>query len=296
MRHAANRCFFLATALALLVGPVRAWAADPPALEVVAVMPLEADVEVDPTGLLTHFELRSDAPKDIRAGMGALVGSWRFEPPVDPDGKPDAVKARMRLVLRADAEGEQFRVSVDNVRFERPPITERLFERPSARITFGELGRPRYPREAFLSGGTATVLVALRLSPDGTVADAVVVQSALYDAKDTSNRARQALRLFERSTLAAARKWQFQVEAIGEPTLADLTFVVPVHYYRDAKREKVAELGQWRRIARTPRVPIPWLPVDAGRVEAGVADVGGSEPSPVAAPLRLLGKIAGKTL
>ena len=296
MRHAANRCFFLATALALLVAPVRAWAADPPALEVVAVMPLEADIEVDPTGLLTHFELRSDAPKDIRAGMGALVGNWRFEPPVDPDGEPDAVKARMRLVLRADAEGEQFRVSVDNVRFEHPPSTEHLLERPSARITFGELERPRYPRWAYQHGGSATVLVAVRVAPDGTVADAAVVQSALYDAKDTSVRARRALGMFESSTLATALKWQFQVTPIGEPTLADLTLVVPVQYYRDAKREKVAELGQWRRIARTPRVPIPWLPVDAGRVEPGVADVGGSEPSPVASPLRLLGKVAGKTL
>ena len=284
--------FRLALAGCLIVAAGAGSAAEPATapLDEATLMPLEATVEVDGNGMLTHFELTSDAPKEIRAGMGTLVGPWRFEPGRDDAGNPVATKAGMRLVLRAEPDGERFRVTVDNVTFHRPH-GEKVVT-PTATVSYAKLTPPRWPRKV-LADERAVVLVALRLAPDGKVAEAVVVQSALYDPKDTSAGSSHALQKFEQSTLATARHWDFQVEATGTPTLDDLTLVVPVRYgFRD---EFASELGQWRRLARTARISIPWLQPGSG-VDVGVADVGGNTPASVEQPVKLLTRVAGAKL
>lgn len=280
----------LAGWLVLAVGAASAAEPATAPLDEATLMPLEARVEVDGTGMLTHFELTSDAPKEIRAGMGTLVGPWRFEPNRDEAGNPVTKKAEMRLVLRAEPEGERFRVTVDNVTFRRP-LGEKVVT-PTATVSYGRLTPPRWPRKV-LADERAVVLVALWLAPDGKVVEAVVVQSALYDPKDTSAGSSHALQKFEQSTLATARHWDFQVEATGAPTLEDLTLVVPVGY--GLRDEDKSGLGQWRRLARTARAPIPWLQDDEAGF--GVADVGGGNtPASVEQPVRLLTRVAGAKL
>jgi hypothetical protein len=260
-----------------------------PVYDVVTLMPLEATVRVEADGRLAHFELTSTAPPEIRAGMGRLVGSWRFEPPTDAQGKPAAVDAKARLVLLAQPDGERFEVHVDRVTFSRKHDGGSFYDLPTARLSDFKLTPPRFPIGPLKQGLSGVVLVALRFAPDGQVADTAVVQTALFEPADTATRTSQALHAFEQATLAAARHWTAHVEARGVPTADDLTVVVPVHF--GFRPDFELQLGQWRRVARTGAAAIPWR--SSERVAPGVADVGGSVPAPLEAPLRLIGDPAG---
>ena len=278
----------MALAIAWSAPPARAKDAAPD-FEVVTLMPLTAKVRVEADGRLGQFELTSPAPPEIRAGMGRLVGPWRFVPTIDARGQPVAVEADARLVLVARPVGERFEVLVDNVTFSRRLEGPVVIDMPTARLSGFRMQPPRFPLGPLQKGLSALVVVAVRYAPDGTVADAVVVQSALYEPHDKSTSTRQALRAFAQATLAAARQWTVTVAARGEPGPNDLTVVTPVHF--GFSPEFKLELGQWRRLVRTPAVKIPWY--TDGQSAPGIADVGGADPVPLQAPLRLLHDPAG---
>lgn len=278
---------------------VMAWSASParagedgPDFEVVTLMPLTGKVRVETDGRLGHFELTSPAPPEIRAGMGRLVGGWRFAPTVDAQGQPVAVEAGVRMVLVARPVGEQFEVHVDKVTFTRFFDGRVVLDLPTARLSDFRMQPPRFPAGPLRRGLSAIVVVAVRYALDGTVADAAVVQSALFEPRDKSTSTRQALRAFEQATLTAARKWMVTIEARGEPTADDLTVVTPVRYGYSPEFE--LELGQWRRVFRTAAAKVSWY--SGSQSAPGIADVGGTDPVPLQSPLRLLDDPAGAKL
>jgi hypothetical protein len=281
----------MALVIAWSVPPARAKEATPD-FEVVTLMPLTAKVRVEADGRLGRFELTSPAPPEIRAGMGRLVGPWRFVPTIDASGQPVAVEADARLVLLARPVGDRFEVHVDNVTFSRRLDGPVVIDMPTARLSGFRMQPPRFPTGPLRQGLSALVVVAVRYASDGTVADAVVVQGALYEPRDKSTSTRQALRAFAQATLTAARHWTVTVDAHGVPTASDLTVVTPVHF--GYSPEFKLELGQWRRLVRTPAVKVPWYA--DGQSAPGIADVSGADPVPLQAPLRLLHDPAGAKL
>jgi hypothetical protein len=253
-------------------------AEDEVAYETVTLLPVEADITVA-DGRLAHLELTSDAPADIRAGMGQIVSGWVFAP------TPAPVEASMRLVLRADRDGENYRVGVDNVTFHARKQAAVEIRNQAVTITPVALTSPRYPKGVESSGTSATVMLALRLGRDGAIEQVQVIQGALYEPVDNATRTRRALHLFEQAALANARKWKFAVEVHGEPDADDLTVVVPVRFAQSAN-ENGLELGQWRRLARSARRAIAWSTDDPYARPLGVADMSGA--GNAGAPVRLL--------
>jgi TonB family protein len=285
-------------ALALCCATIPAFAsapATPPApLETVLSLQVEGEVDIDASGNVLAYRFDTPPPESVRGAVERTIRGWHFVPRID-GAVVQAQTISMRLALGARESGGKYLSRIENVWLTAkvPLAQQRRVETETVVLQAASLGPPRYPLDLAAHGISGKVLVGLRVGVDGKVADAVVVQSALMDAQDPSAGARRALALFEKSALAGARRWRFDVTpGQGVPTPEDLTVLVPVSYAM--RRDEAA--GKWRSIVRTPRTPPPWLPATDDRSRLGVADVGNGGAVPQAADVRLAVDQAGIVL
>jgi hypothetical protein len=262
-------------------GPVAP--AAPAALETVASLQVEGELDIDAAGRVAAYRIATELPDEIRASLDRDIPAWRFEPIVE--GEPmEAVTVAMTIALVARPAGDAaFAVQVEKVRLWRKqpgPIT--AVDDATLRIATRKLKPPQYPDAVREYGLDAAVLVAVLLDTEGNVVEAEVLQSALYNVNGKEANLLKALSYFERSVIAGARRWRFDVAAHGAPTADDLTVIVPVRYHFDTRKVKP---GDWQRLSRTPMRRASWQVVpDEG---IGIADVTGDGPLPGRAPLRM---------
>ena len=265
-----------------LCTPLAAVAADGVASERLITMRLEGRLTVDAEGHVQEYHIRSKMPAPVKALLDKAIPNWRFEP-VLVEGKPVLAESPMRILVAGLEDGDKVRLRIDNVLFRANTREEFAAEMAEwaandVDIVPAKLPPPSYPHKLEDAGAEGIVLLALRLTADGRVAESWVMQSSLLNASGRSidlerNRAR-----FERSALAAAEAWRFKVKAKDDAALTPkaMTVSVPVEFTFRNVKEGSSFAGTWRREFRGPNRPVPWLAGDDGET-IGVSDLGNGE-------------------
>lgn len=211
---------------------------------------VQGTITIEADGTVGTFDLPPARPitPELAAFVHEQVGNWRFEPMPQAQQMPVA----LRLISRPDADGQGMTVRIAAAHFgddQDVPATQRLLPQNTT--------PPRYPRDVYEVGGTGTVLLLLKIGPDGKVIDAGVRQVNLTRAGSEPAMRRIRDRLAQVS-LEAARKWTYQVPSegpeAGQPYwLANM----PVTFDIDAPRRS-ADSNGWEAYLPGPRLEIAW--------------------------------------
>jgi hypothetical protein len=256
---------------------------------------IEASVEVDATGALASLAIATEMDPKLRANLEQRVRGWRFRP-VTVDGVAQPARAQMRVHLVARKDGDGFLVNVERATFGDVTLADGVVV-PTARSLPlpKDATPPRYPasilRWAELS---ASVLLGIRVAPDGSVAEVVPVQTRLFDLKARPRELNQFIREFERTAVKSARTWRFTLPADAATlSAADLTVMMPIRYGVRSMPRDLA--GVWVHEARTARATLPWLPADPKANRVAVVGADGDESFAVG-PLALETEVEGTAL
>ncbi|SHE45344.1 energy transducer TonB [Thermomonas hydrothermalis] len=259
--------------------------------ESVLTMRVDGELTIGTQGEVEAYALRTELTPDIQKMLDKAIPKWAFVP-IEQDGKPVRAKTPMRITLVAREIGEQkYEVKIDNVIFS--PLTkedreaaERAAGKAVARMN--RLPFPRYPQELMLAGIEGSVLLRLRLNPDGSVADVFAEQSSLYNVKGSRRALDKARALLEKSATDAARKWTYSVENASAEQTQDIDVKVPVKYSLKGPDEIERDgVGVWRYEYRGPRLDPPWKKADDMEPIVGVSDLNNGEMVSGNTPFRL---------
>lgn len=209
------------------------------------------EIRIGPDGHVRDYELKSDLSPAIAELVDRQVRGWTFEP-ILVEGRPVIAKTRMQLSLKATPSGNgKYALRIAHVEFGEPARAHQITP-------------PRYPERAVRAGLGAKVTLVLRLDPQGNVVDVFPEQTSLT-APGSERVANKWRRIFEKSSIAAARKWKFAItETIGGRPIGSM-IRVPVTFRLDGERE-TPEL--WQAFVPGPIQPVPWL-VDPDSLAAG---------------------------
>ena len=288
----------LAVVLALsLVTPSFA-ASDAPSaaatLESVAIMRVAAKVVIEPGGGLGDLRIETPLRPALQAALENVIRGWRFKP-VHVDGVARRASTRMLVVLALLQDGDKRRIVIDSVDFPTDTGADVVAaDGQLAPITANRLGVPVYPPNQQQAHVMGTVLLGIRVKPDGRAGDVAVMQSMLFATKRGEKADRRSLHEFEGVALAASRRWTFNVPESAVPrTVEQMTVNVPVQfnlgYALDAP-------GQWLAVVRLPKQPLPWLPLAPGTPRLGVASMTGNDVSPNTSVFGLSLDVVGTSL
>jgi len=280
-----------ALALALLVCPAMRTQAKEPELvtnsrgltETVMTMRVRGDLIFGPDGMVKehHIETKLD-PKMIEY-VDKIVEKWRFMP-VTQDGKPVNAKSYFQVTLAARTHGaDSYELSMDNARFsDKAFLTQQELDGQGKDaqkcgtdcIASEPMMRPRYPVGLMQAGVCGAVMLHLYLNPDGTVADAIVAQSALYNVRGGDKTLDDARKLLEKDVLRYARQLRM-APGSGSALVGDNHRVgaLPVEFRMEDV--KIDNEGVWRLEQRGRRNIASWLASDPDRW-IGVSDTVGS--------------------
>lgn len=200
------------------------------------------DLVIDPQGHVSDYVVKTIVTPEVKAVLDRSVRGWTFEPSVR-DGKAVYVRSRLHLDLVALKSDAGYQLRVEQIRF------------TGARDTRSMLP-PRYPKEAARAGIGGDVLVAVRVNGEGTVIDAVPVQTSLPYINVSERDVARWGRFFEKSAVTAAKAWVFQPADLRVED-AETTIIVPVSYRMGDAPLATGE--GWRRDSVTPAQRIPWL-------------------------------------
>lgn len=297
--HAPFRILMLASLLSAsaLAGSEPAPTPAPAGMERVVLMHAEGTIVIEPSGAVDDVRFSSKLAPELQAALDRTLRGWHFGP-VKVGGESVRAEIRFLVMLAAAQEDGHYRIRIDGTRFGLDathgnaipgavvPDGERL------RITKRQMAPPVYPRAMQQQGQTGKVLLAIRIAPDGRVAEAAVLQTLIYDIgqKGSSNHAANSARQFEQNALAAARRWTFNVPPGAEAwTGAEMTGTTEVEYML---RYDTSVAGQWVPVLRGPKRPISWMPTGKREVAAVGTDSGGGL-SALESPYRLAEPVDG---
>ena len=214
----------------------------PGKLERIVIMQVEGNLTIDPDGSVPDMTLKTQLTPQLAASLDRTIRSWRFHP-VKVAGVARRVSTSMRLALVGTAVDEGYKVHVDSVVFpdrNDPSIARADGDPPT--ISGKTLKRPSYPPELQMRGVMGTVVLAIRVTPDGRVGDIAPVQSLLYNVATGGNTPRRDLALLENTTMTAARQWTFNVPDASSRLPETMTVLVPVQFNLGFDLDKP---GQW---------------------------------------------------
>ncbi len=262
----------------------------PSATESVMTMRVDGELAIDPQGKVLDYRIETELEPAVRAQIDKAVPHWRFVP-VSIDGKATAVKSRMRITLAAQQVAAGYAVNIDNVVFHDDRATTIMQvmgadAKPVDDISSRSRKPPGYPLGLMRAGVEGAVLVYIRVTPDGKAGDVAAVQSALFNVKGRDKTMAEALRLLEKNTVDALKKWDFNVPS-GRASLnpALMTVAVPVHYTME--RNSSDTPGQWRVEVRGSRQSAPWLTESMLAQDIGVSDLASGEMMPLSSRMHL---------
>lgn len=245
---------FLSLLLGAL-GPVQARAPSRQLEQVVNSMPASGTIEIDAQGRVAGYTIKDAEAYDqaLLDLMARNIQRWVFKP-VLVDGVPRQARFDMYLRLQAKPlDDGKFEVSIASAAFGSKDVAA-----PHARLAVrGVREPPRYPENELRGGIGGTVVVLLRVGPDGNVMDAAVEQTNLSvvgrdGAMETWRKD------LERATLAAARRWTFEPPTVGEEAGKPRWTVRTPVVFTPARRPAIAMPGQWQRYVPGPRHPLAW--------------------------------------
>ena len=242
-------------ALALALAPLMATAAGPREVrkQVESSMLVTGEIEIDAQGRVSNLLL--DKPDKLPGGIAEFVKGqvlqWTFEP-VLSDGRPTPARSRMSVrVVGKRIDDDSVTIAIRNAIFPGPAPGE------GESVTHVAMKPPSYPMPAARGGAQGTAYLVLKISRDGTVADAIVEQVNLRVVASEAQMTK--LRdMFANASLTAARRWTFKPPTRGEGAAEEFWSVrVPVDYTMDSGRRPTG-YGQWQAYIPGPRQTIPW--------------------------------------
>lgn len=282
-----------------IAASVAAEVAPPPqVLESVVVMRVDSSITLDPQGKVADLAIRTKLPEALRDTLDRTVRNWQFKP-VLIAGTPRQVRADMRVTLAAEPVGQGYRITIDNVLF---PGTEGVKADQAAlsapMISPGKLSPPIYPAGLNRANVKGTVLLAIRVGADGRAEQVQATQSMLYDVRGRDKVLAEAIHIFEKSALAAAKRWTFNISPErGRLSAAERTVTVPVAYLGyDGPKPEAEAAGEWRAVVRVPKRAIEWLPAEKRLQQAGVSDLAAGEMIPLASAIEFSAPVLGSQL
>lgn len=204
-------------------------------------MQVQGDLLIDPQGRVSEYNVTTAISPEAKALLDRSVRQWTFEPPTR-QGQPIYARTRLDLTLAAIKSKDGYQLQVQQIRFTGSRKARRMEP-------------PHYPMEAARAGISADVLIAVRVDAQGRVLDVAPVQTSLPYRNATERDVANWSRVFEKSAVAAARRWTYEP---ADPRTEDseATLIVPVDYRADATPR--ANEG-WRRDVASPAQRIPWL-------------------------------------
>lgn len=260
---------------ALAIGPAGALAS-PAALDLkdpVYATRVDSTIEIGPDGRLVGYEPITQLKEPLASRVRTMATSLRFEP-VLVDGKPVIARTRMRLHLVAEPMDDgNLRVSVEDVGF--PSEGETYVPSDDAMIRGVKHRKAlQYPSSAMRAYASGRVLVAMRMTPDGRVAEAIPRESALFHANGSRATQAAALAAMERAAVEGVRAWRFDVRVPegAQPAPGDLTGLIAVQYTMG--EGPMPGPGQWVKEMRTSERVLPWLDSILSAALPDIADVG----------------------
>lgn len=279
-------------ALALmLVCPVAMTQAKEPALvtndrgltESVMTMQVRGDLTFGTDGVVKEHHIATKLDPKIAAYVDEVIGKWKFQP-YRQDGVAVNARTYFLMTLAARAKGsENYELTLDSRHFgDKPFMTreerQKEDEAKSSRKCVTECmvfepRRPGYPVGLMMAGVGGGVIVHLYLNPDGSVADAVVGQSALYNIRGGDKVLDDARKLLEKSVLRYAKQIRF-TPGTGSPLVGDnhLVGALPVEFLIEGMN--LDNDGVWRLEQRGKANLASWLVNDPDRW-VGVSDTSG---------------------
>ena len=296
------RLHFLAASLllCLLAGLSHAEAVVPfePDLESVVVLRVDGTLVLSPKGEVVDYVISTKLSDELRRRLRLAVGTWTFKP-VLIDGVAREVRTDMRVMLAARPVADSYRIDVDNVLFTgKGGIVPDNAKPPEAAIRGRSLSLPVYPQGLAAANVRGTVLLAIRVSPEGRAEEVAVTQSMLVDVRGRPQLMKQALRAFEWASTNAAKGWTFNIPpALARRPGAERTVTVPVVFVgRNQGPTGFDADGQWHTFVRGPMRPIRWQPIRAGAQRVGVTDVAQGEMIPLISAIALTSDVVGAPL
>jgi hypothetical protein len=248
-------------------------------VETVVVMNVAGALVFEPDGQVSQVEIATKLVPDLHSAVERVIRRWKFVP-VLVDGSARQARTGFRLQLVGTPVDGGYRVVVDGVDFDVPDGTPKdVAKRATAHeIGPGRLIPPTYPAEAQRAGASGTIVLAIRVTPEGKTGDVSVVRSMLLNtARMDPQSARRHLLSLEKESMRAARRWTYKLPADMATRKPDtLTVLAPVEFAL-YKLDQSAT-GQWLPVHRFPTRAAPWLPKTA----PSMADSLGGAPGSVA--------------
>lgn len=233
--------------------------------ETVMTMRVRGDLTFGTDGVVREHHVATRLDPRLAAYVDQTIDRWKFQP-VQAGGRPANGKTYFQMTLNArPQEGGSYEISVETRDFSDDPslgIAE-FNDKNSGKCTKDCLvSRP--PPPAYPPGMrpvSARVMVHLYLNPDGSVADAVVAQSALYGMQNDDRTLRRQL---ERITLGYARHVRFGAGS-GSELRGDTHRVVAGALLFQVAGAYTGNLGVWRLEQRSRPNIASWLVNDPDR-------------------------------
>lgn len=232
-------------AVLMAVGMTAAHAAPPPATY---TMEAVGEVQIAKDGHVSDYRLNSKLPDDVAKLVDKDVRSWTFEPIVI-DGQAVVAKTSMHLRLSAEpVPGDQknYQMHIADVRFGEPQHS-------------GEMKPPHYPEDAVRAHLGARVLLYLHLDESGNVIEVQPYQISLAALTRSEHEAELWRRSFEKSSVAAAKQWRFDLTETINGKPIGTTVIVPIDYSIRELGSRRAEDGVWKGYVPGPVHPAPWV-------------------------------------
>lgn len=212
------------------------------------------ELQIDAEGRVAALTLQHKSlGEEVMSAFEDRIRGWRFEP-VHDGAQPVPISAKLRLDLLAVREpGEDgLALAIRNVQFLDAPMTNQA----SAGGSSGPapvLVRPNYPVSLARLNIGGTVWLAVRIGPEGRVAEAAAEAVELRTERaDGVARQRAQARELTRASELAARGWQL-------PGLDGRTVTIPVRFRISNDRGE-----RWMRIHNVPLEVPAWVVAERG--------------------------------
>lgn len=214
-------------------------------------------LEVAADGSLHSYQLDDAAklPPAIIDLIAKSASGWHFKPVVQA-GRAVAAKARLTLrIVASPRSNGDYLLSIHGAQFGRDAAD-------CAGLVYDHHGQPRYPVDAIHARAGAIVYLALRVDPQGHVADAAAVQVNLK-ALGPERIMVDMRKLFADASVKAGKAWTFKVPPdITPPAGGYWTVRVPINYTFGDDISADASGPRWQAYIPGPQQPVPWAQPD----------------------------------
>ena len=212
------------------------------------VMEAVGEVQIAKDGHVSDYRLNSKLSDEVAKLIDKDVRSWRFEP-ILIDGQAVIAKTSMHLRLNAESvpgDKQSYVMRIADVRFGEPQRS-------------GKMIPPHYPEAAVSARLGARVLLYLHLDDSGNVVEVQPYQTSLGARTRSEHEAEQWRRAFEKSGVAAAKQWHFDLAETVNGKPIGTTVIVPIEYSVHELGLRNPNEGVWRGYLPGPVHPAPWV-------------------------------------